>query len=229
MEKARGGSDARNLERVQIDLNVSIRESKLLSYRNGRQAARSSRSRWRCGGAIQSGRSARPQCLAVHRSVWCVSRCCSGEFFLVVWLLLSGTYAFVSLSWVSTNGALERAQRNITGKMQPRIYWILISTAVILAGCNAATEVSNQRFSPSSSLSRSPRPPILRSPFDPLSLYRAPVRKLVRTCVHGQIEAHVRQTFERTQARATRSSIARGAFFERPYVWQSYFASLRIA
>lgn len=26
-------------------------------------------------------------------------------------------------------------------KMQPRIYWILISTAVILAGCNAATEV----------------------------------------------------------------------------------------
>ena len=59
---------------------------------------------------------------------------------MVVWLLLSGTYAFVSLSWVSANGALERAQRNTTGKMQPRIYWILISTAVILAGCNAATE-----------------------------------------------------------------------------------------
>ena len=59
---------------------------------------------------------------------------------MVVWLLLSGTYAFVSLSWVSAYGALERAQRNTTGKMQPRIYWILISTAVILAGCNAATE-----------------------------------------------------------------------------------------
>lgn len=32
-----------------------------------------------------SGRSSRRQCLAVHRSVWCVSRsCCSGRFFLVV-------------------------------------------------------------------------------------------------------------------------------------------------
>lgn len=30
--------------------------------------------------------------------------------------------------------------------MQPRIYWILISTAVILAGCNAATEVSTITF-----------------------------------------------------------------------------------
>lgn len=57
-----------------------------------------------------------------------------------------------------------RSPLKYLGKMRLRIHWILVSTAVILAGCNAATEVSTYDYTETKendscdSLSLSPLP-----------------------------------------------------------------------
>ena len=69
------------------------------------------------GSSATKVRSTRPQCLAVHRSVWCVSRCCSGGFF---WWFLPGwnvrVFLFIwfrRIDAVIGQGALEWAQRQL--------------------------------------------------------------------------------------------------------------------
>lgn len=71
-----------------------------------------------------SGRSSRRQCLAVHRSVWCVSRCCSGGFFLVVYSytfgyvtrLLRGCSSRNSCAWIQRSGHRERGPSRLRDK-----------------------------------------------------------------------------------------------------------------